>query len=182
MKKILILFFICSALSVSSQVLLKGAGYVFLPSTASSVLSLSIGAEYKHRQFGYEYMFNAYNMGVDGTDYGRNTHQLAVKLYLTNTDSSWFNIYAAAFVHYKDMKVVSGYYFQGNRYRNSAKGIGYGVLLGNNLDLGKRIGIESGISLFYLSTNRNIYFRDSSSNYSNSKLRVVLRLLLYIKM
>ena len=79
------------------------------------------------------------------------------------------------------MKVRFGYYDSVNGYGNSAKGIGYGILLGNNLDLGKQIGIELGISLFYLSTDYNIYFKDFFSNYSNSKFRVGLRLLLYLK-
>ena len=77
MKKLLCFFFVNLTLSASSQVFLKGAVFL-LPMSEASVANLSIGSEYKHKQFGYEYMFNAYSKKVDGTNCSRNTHQLAV--------------------------------------------------------------------------------------------------------
>ena len=181
MKKLLVFIFVCFGLTSSAQVFIKTAAFLF-PAT-SSLASVSFGLEIKHKHVGYEYLFNTYSAGGDGPSFSRSTFQIAVKYYFISSDSSRFKFYTAALLHYKSMKASDELPVTADgRNVLTAKGIGYGFLLGNNLDVSRHIGFDSGISIFYLSTDNNYQFRSFPFNQLCSKFHIGVKLLLYIRL
>lgn len=180
MKHLCLFVFVFFGLTASAQVFIKAAAILIPAST--SLASASFGMEFKYKHLGYEYMFNTYSAGGDGPSFSRSTFQLAVKYYFISPDSSSFKFYTAAFVHYKTMQASDELPVtaDGRNYL-TAKGIGYGILLGNNLDLSRHIGFDSGISLFYLSTDNNYQFKSFYFGQLCSKFHVGVRLLFYIR-
>jgi hypothetical protein len=180
MKKLIFFVLICFNLSASAQVFVKTLFYLF-PAT-SSIASVSFGMEIKHKHLGYEYMINSFSAGGDGPSFRSTTMQFSIKYYFFSPDSSRFKFYTAAIVNYKDMRFSDELALTADGSNIIfAKGIGYGILLGNNLDFGRHFGLDSGISLYYLSTDNNYQFKSYYLSQLCSKFHLGVKFLFYIR-
>ncbi|NVN95356.1 MAG: hypothetical protein HXX18_08750 [Bacteroidetes bacterium] len=183
MKKLFLFLFIFSTFTASAQVFVKGIAYITPFQIDGKIYSsVSFGIEYKKRHLGVEYLFSKYYSQHDGPSLNIYTQQLALKYYINKPDAK-FKLYTSAFIHFKNL-TAQAYEpipeFNGNT--KSVKGIGYGVLLGNTFDLGKHFGVESGLSIYYLSINDNFQFQGGWFDELKSNYHVGLRFLLYFKM
>lgn len=183
MKKALLIIFVLFSLNSYSQLSLKAMGYLFYFDYRLAS-SAACGIEYQHKQFGYEYKYQTYcNDGSTSFEY--NLHQLTLKYYFKqrNEMTPRYKFYSAAFVLYKDMTALEDMEIQDYGSRADAKGLGLGLMLGDNLSLGKHMGIDLGLYSYYQFTNQGTKFKNSGSTFSHlsSDIKWGLRFLLFYK-